>query len=119
MIIDNISMALKLKQLEIPRCPKIVWVAELFGFWKKNSCLIMLLCQQNNGTFLLRILTRKHTCISYLKGKSIPLIYKILQSFPIFLKKGQYSQKVLKPNSCKNPLSDKIVKWNSLEMVYF
>ena len=107
---DNISMTLKLKQLEIPRCPKIVSLAELFGFRKKISCLIMLLCQQNNGTFLLRILTRKHTCISYLKGKSIPLIYKILQSFPIFLKKGQYSQKVLKPNSCKNPLSDKIVK---------
>ena len=43
MIIDNISMALKLKQLEIPRCPKIVSVVELFGFRKKNSCLIMLL----------------------------------------------------------------------------
>ena len=89
MIIDNISVALKLKQLEIPRCPKIVSIAELFGFRKKISCLIMLLCQQNNGTFLSRILTRKNTCISYLKGESIPLMYKILQSFPISLKKGQ------------------------------
>ena len=50
MIIDNISMALKLKQLAIPRCPKIVSVAELFGFRKNFFCLIMLLCQQNNGT---------------------------------------------------------------------
>lgn len=35
MIIDNISMALKLKQLEILRCLKVS-VAELFGFRKKK-----------------------------------------------------------------------------------
>lgn len=103
MIIDNISMALKLKQLEIPRCPKIVSVVELFGFRKKNSCLIMLLCQQNNGTFLLRILTRKHSCISYLKGKSIPLMYKILQSFPIFLKKTPVLAKSFKIKFLQEP----------------